>query len=231
MHNGIDLVQAHNSKHRTYRAEWGFTNDDFLVLLLGNVSKAKGYLFLAEVAERTRENERIKYVMAGDYEDKSCGAVHSIFRRFYRKMKNVPVNRNPEKHIILERWAGFIDRGTAIFCGHVDPYRAIATSDLVVCPSQEPESFGRTIIEAYAMACPVIAMSVGGGEQELIESSSEGLLLQMDANEWAERLKELSDNTILMNKFRLNAARKALQFNSEQLSKRIMNLYEDILSG
>ncbi|HEY2596689.1 MAG TPA: glycosyltransferase family 4 protein, partial [Chloroflexota bacterium] len=42
-----------------------------------------------------------------------------------------------------------------------DVARAIAAADVVVFPSLEPEGFGRPIIEAMALARPVVATDVG----------------------------------------------------------------------
>lgn len=44
---------------------------------------------------------------------------------------------------------------------------ALMLADVVVCPSQKPEPFGRTVIEAQAMGKPVIASDHGGAAETI----------------------------------------------------------------
>jgi len=54
--------------------------------------------------------------------------------------------------------------------GHVaDLATALAAADLVIHASTEPEAFGRTVIEAQAMARPVIAADLGGPRETVVE--------------------------------------------------------------
>jgi glycosyltransferase involved in cell wall biosynthesis len=61
--------------------------------------------------------------------------------------------------------------------GHCDDMAAAyALADVVVCPSLEPEAFGRTAAEAGAMGKPVIA-SAHGGALEVIAHGKTGFLI------------------------------------------------------
>jgi glycosyltransferase involved in cell wall biosynthesis len=61
--------------------------------------------------------------------------------------------------------------------GHIDDMpAALALSDVVVNASTEPEGFGRVVIEAQAMARPVIATDHGGAA-ETIEHEATGVLV------------------------------------------------------
>jgi len=63
--------------------------------------------------------------------------------------------------------------------------------DVVVTPSLEFESFGRTLIEAMAFSTPVVASKVGG-MVELIDDGVDGFLVDKnDANALAARLNQL----------------------------------------
>lgn len=70
-------------------------------------------------------------------------------------------------------------RGVALVLpGHVnDMASAYAAADLVINPSIEPEAFGRTLVEAMAMARPVIA-AAHGGPLEILANTRAGLLVE-----------------------------------------------------
>jgi len=57
-----------------------------------------------------------------------------------------------------------------VLAGHVEAMDlALAAADVVVHASTEPEAFGRTVIEAQAMARPVIAADLGGPRETVEE--------------------------------------------------------------
>jgi glycosyltransferase involved in cell wall biosynthesis len=57
-----------------------------------------------------------------------------------------------------------------VLAGHVGAMDlALAAADIVVHASTEPEAFGRTVIEAQAMARPVIAADLGGPRETVAE--------------------------------------------------------------
>ncbi len=60
-------------------------------------------------------------------------------------------------------------------CGNCDDMpAAYALADAVVSPSIEPEPFGRTAVEAQAMARPVIVSDAGGQRETVRDPSDEG---------------------------------------------------------
>lgn len=65
-----------------------------------------------------------------------------------------------------------------ILPGHVsDMASAYGAADIVINPSIQPEAFGRTLVEAMAMARPVIA-SAHGGPLEILAGTQAGLLVE-----------------------------------------------------
>ncbi len=45
--------------------------------------------------------------------------------------------------------------------GHVDPARALASADVCIVPSTQPEAFGRAAVEAQAAGVPVVVSNLG----------------------------------------------------------------------
>ncbi|ASC70341.1 Glycosyltransferase family 1 [Halomicronema hongdechloris C2206] len=78
------------------------------------------------------------------------------------------------------------------FLGHVDdPSQVYRASDLVVVPSEWPEPFGRTIIEAMACGVPVVASRVGGIPEILTKEFQQRLVSPGNA---AQLAAAISDN-------------------------------------
>jgi len=68
------------------------------------------------------------------------------------------------------RIAGLGLTGRARLCGHADDMpAALLLADVVVHASTDPEAFGRTVIEAQAMARPVIASDLGAPRETVEE--------------------------------------------------------------
>lgn len=64
-----------------------------------------------------------------------------------------------ESLIRLAERVGVRDRVHLV--GHVDPPRALASADVCIVPSTEPEAFGRAAVEAQAAGVPVIVSKLG----------------------------------------------------------------------
>lgn len=58
--------------------------------------------------------------------------------------------------------------------------RAYAASDLVLQLSRKPEAFGRTVVEAFAVGCPVLGWAHGGVGELLRELQPQGLVAPFD---------------------------------------------------
>jgi glycosyltransferase involved in cell wall biosynthesis len=63
---------------------------------------------------------------------------------------------------------------------------ALMLADVVVCPSLEPEPFGRTVIEAQAMGRPVIAANHGGAAETIQDGDTGWRVAPGDAQALAE---------------------------------------------
>ena len=72
-----------------------------------------------------------------------------------------------KKRAYLEELRGIVDAlgvtGDVTFLGHrADVREVMAASDIVMALSQQPESFGRTVLEAMALGKPVVGYDCGG---------------------------------------------------------------------
>jgi glycosyltransferase involved in cell wall biosynthesis len=104
-------------------------------------------------------------------------------------------------------------RGRVEFTGHQQTKTLFATlkgARAVVLPSEWYENCPYTILEAYALAKPVIASSIGG-IPELVEDGGDGLLFEPgNAQELADRIRCLLDDSRMINEFGIRAKKKIM---------------------
>ncbi|WP_114373776.1 glycosyltransferase family 4 protein [Elioraea thermophila] len=135
------------------RAVWGVAPDTPVVLLPGRLSRWKGQQVLIEALARMGRRDAVA-VLAGDAGGSGGHALHLV--------------RLAHKHGVSDR---------VRFAGHVaDMPAACLAAEVVVNASIEPEAFGRVVIEAQAMARPVVA-TAHGGAAETVEHEATGLLV------------------------------------------------------
>jgi len=99
----------------------------------------------------------------------------------------------------LKAQIAFHDLGRCVtLAGHsADMPAAYAACDIVICPSTDPEAFGRTAAEAQAMGKPVIASAHGGALETVVDGRTGWLVAPANVPELAEAIKrggaELTD--------------------------------------
>ena len=130
---------------------------------------------------------------------------------------------------VLTRHLGLSDQ--VEFLGkRKDVPQIMASSDVVVMASIEPEAFGRVIIEAQAVGTPVVATSVGG-IVEVVEHEKTGLLvLPKDVDAMANAVLRILNDKKLAREL-VSAARLRLEeeFTLEKMAERTIRVYEELM--
>jgi glycosyltransferase involved in cell wall biosynthesis len=105
----------------------------------------------------------------------------------------------------------------------------IAATDIIVFPSTVPH-FARPIIEASAMAKPVVASDIGG-PRELVVPDETGLLIPPESPEkLAEAIISLLDNPELMIRMGEKGYQHASnKFDAKVNSERTFAVYDELL--
>ncbi|MEE9368085.1 MAG: glycosyltransferase family 4 protein [Pontiella sp.] len=230
LYNAVTVPEELHPKNVTLRESWGGGRTDFMVLLLGTVNFDKGYGFLAKVAEETREFSEIKYVLAGSVGDSPAGAVREFLRLVYRRSKGGSGKLRLEREKILLLWEDILDAGRACFSGRVNAAEALRAADVVVCPNQCTEPFGRTVVEAYAQGTPVLAMKVNAFD-ETVKNGVTGYLLDNDAGIWADQLIELFQNPKSVARLGERARAESFHYNASEHVRIISDIYAVILGN
>jgi glycosyltransferase involved in cell wall biosynthesis len=107
------------------------------------------------------------------------------------------------------------------FFGHTsDPTSAFSQMSCFVLPSQKPEPFATTLIEAALSKVPIIATDTGG-TNEFIKNGKNGLLVKAgDTNQLEHSLVRLKDDPILASKLADQAFLDAQKFTQAEFIKR-----------
>jgi glycosyltransferase involved in cell wall biosynthesis len=126
------------------REAWGVGPADLVVLLAARLAKWKGHRVAIEALARSAHRDIARLVFTGEGEG---GA-------YARQLK-------------AEAARAGLSLTLAGVCG--DMPAAFLAADVVIAPSTEAESFGRSVAEAAAMARVVIASDLGGTAETLTE--------------------------------------------------------------
>jgi glycosyltransferase involved in cell wall biosynthesis len=97
-----------------------------------------------------------------------------------------------------DAWRAEIEAAAAVaglgdqvrFVGPVtDMAAAYQAADLVIAPSTQPETFGRTVVEAGAMRRPVLAAAHGGPAETVVDGETGWLVAPGDVDAWSTALE------------------------------------------
>ena len=146
IHRGTDLrafapASVDAGRVRALRKAWGVEPDERIVLLAARLSgwKGQGVLIDAAALMRRRGMTGIKFILAGDAQDRT-GYVRELEQRIAS--------------------AGLADAVKLV--GHcTDMPAAFLAASAAAVASTEPEAFGRSAVEAQAMGAPVVVTELG----------------------------------------------------------------------
>jgi glycosyltransferase involved in cell wall biosynthesis len=155
---------------RRLAESWGLPYGAPVILLPGRLTRWKGQAVLVDALARMRHLEAVVVLVGGDQG-----------RRKYR----AALLRQAEELEVADR---------LYLVGHADDMPAVLSlADIVVNASTEPEGFGRVVIEAQAMARPVVATAHGGAAETVTHGETGWLVPPGDAGALANALDAILD--------------------------------------
>ncbi len=149
------------------RQAWGLRESDSrtVILLAGRLTRLKGQVLVTEALGRLSGRDGVVLIFAG-------GGGSSNYRDEIEGAAAV---------------AGL--SGQVRLTGPCDDMpAAYLAADFVVAPSTQPESFGRTVVEAAAMRRPVLAADHGGPAEIVIDGQTGWLVAPRDPDAWTAAL-------------------------------------------
>ncbi len=210
VYNGLDPSDfSKRGVKELLRAEFDIASDTVVVGSTGRVVKRKGYIDFINTAKKVLDEgnykEKVKFVIVGDTP------------YFF------PVNHLKE----LKEHADAIGVSeNFVFTGYkkdVKPY--LKGFDIFVIPSNYPDPFPRSLIEAKSFSLPVVGFRIGG-IAEAIEDGKTGYLCEKDGfNEMKDHIKTLINDEKLRKRMGKNARSRVLKlYAAEDRSKDIQDI-------
>jgi len=201
-------------KQEKLKQEWGLTSNKFTILIPGRLTNWKGQ-------EKFIESLNI---LVEDYNFTNFQAIilgSDQGRTVYKKkLINLVERYNLHKKIK--------------FISHCKEMPlAYSLADVVVSASIEPEAFGRVAVEAQSMSKPIIASSIGGSKETIVNKKS-GILYKFDdPRELAKSLNTVIQLTQDELKSMGNEGRKNItkKFDVETMCNTNLNEYKKLLKN
>ena len=171
--NYFNPFNIENSEKEKIRKEMGFSDQNFLVLLPGRLTNWKGQKIFIEAANFLKMQDKLSnifFIILGDSQGRNSylTELHSLISK-YKLVDKVriikPMNNMPLAYSFV---------------------------NLVVSASIEPEAFGRVSIEAQAMQKPILASSIGGSIETIIEGETGWLFKASSVEDLAENIYKIS---------------------------------------
>jgi glycosyltransferase involved in cell wall biosynthesis len=173
IHRGVDLdyfnpERVEKEQLREVEKQWKPQKYLPVVAMPGRFTRWKGHKFLLE-ALRLIPHHDYTCIMVGD------------------------IKKHPEYvREIQEIIETYRMRGHVHLCPHTPLMAAgYMLADVVVCPSIEPEAFGRVVTEAQAMGKMVIATGHGGAAETIVHGETGWLVSPNDPKELADTLQHV----------------------------------------
>lgn len=168
---GVDLrrfdpTRVSSEQVARTRTEWRIPEGEAALLMPARLARWKGQAVLIEALQRV---PRATVILAGDLANRE---------RYQVELESLAASLGVEKRVR--------------FVGHVaEMAAALLAADVVIHASTQPEAFGRAIVEAQAMARPVIAADLGGPRETVLHGVTGWLVTPGDAQQLAARINEV----------------------------------------
>lgn len=211
IYDGIELQKLDTAADGLdFRRKNAIPEDAFVVGLVGLLIPWKGQLLFLEAARLLRKDmPAVIFAIVGGTPDE-CRSYELELRKIAKEAE--------------------LD-GAIVFTGHVSDMAAAYNGlDVVLSASTSPEPLGTMIIEAMAMARPLIAPDHGGAV-EMIENGKTGLFFKAgDASDLAEKIRRLYEDSSLRHELGQSARVHALRtFSIEEHVRQIEDVYVNLL--
>ena len=199
VYNGLDAADFFITESK--KSEYGFREQDFLIGILGRISKEEGHFLAAKAMQiLSSKYDNVYLLFSGK------GKLEKQLRSFIVKAK-------------IEAKVKFLDCPANNFLDIIN---------LLLVPSQK-EGFGYSVIEAFLKEVPVIGYNVGG-IAEIIKNRKNGILFyNYNTNSLIDAIEELMLKENLRKKITTGAKEDIWYFSYERMTLDTEKVYKEVL--
>lgn len=202
---GVDEARFHPGVARHVRDELGLSKTAFLVGMVSVLRSWKGHRYFLEAADMLRRSHpNLVFVIVGE------GPARANIEAWRRELHLEEVVR---------------------LTGHrQDVPQILSALDLFVLPSYAHEGIPQAVLQAQAMAKPVVASDIGGIREAVIDGQTGLLTPPRDVPALAHRIETLMGDAALRERLGQQArARVLAQYTLRQMTDQILSLYRELL--
>lgn len=196
----VDRFQRPIRNREELRSEFGFTEEDFVLLSVGQLSERKNQATVIRAMEKISD-KNVKYLIVG------LGEMEENDRKLVKKLGLV---------------------GKVVFAGYrSDVAELLQMSDGFIFPSQQ-EGLPVSLMEAMAAGVPVIASRIRGNT-DLINDTIDGMLIEtMDVDGYVKAMQKIKADKTLQQQFAISALKKVQEFSIECVHEKMKDIYWNI---
>lgn len=214
IHRGIPMARFHPAAVSPERMidltqSWRIPDSANIVMLPGRITRWKGHHVLIEAIAKLNRDDVFCVIIGSDQG-----------RTEYRQELEETIKEKG-----LEQRTRLIDQ-----CH--DMPAAYMLSTVVVCPSTDPEGFGRIPVEAQAMGRPIIASDHGGAQETILRGETGWLIPPGDSDSLSIAIEEAL--SLDENQRAVLAARSmehvAQHFTKTLMAEKTIDVYNELLS-
>lgn len=215
IHRGVD-TEVFNPKNITQQRmiaiinKLQVPNDKAIILLPGRLTEWKGQLYFLDVLSKVK-NQNYLCLIVGDSKDHS---------NYLNKLK-AKIKKNHLSGLVK------IENNIA------DMSAGYMIADIVVSSSIRGEAFGRVVPEAQAMKRMVVATSIGGSLETIIDGETGWLVDPKDTDKFAETIDMILKMSVEEKAKKGERSRQHIvdNYTTETMCKKVANLYNEILNN
>jgi glycosyltransferase involved in cell wall biosynthesis len=213
----------------------GFPANEFVDVAANRVEQFKAKYLSSEASYLVGVVGRIKFQRKGQ---EVFARAAALLRDKFPQARFLCIGSPyPGNEIHLSNLLRLVDElnleGYVQYTGDIEDIKAaIKALDVVVLASAQPEPFGGVVIEAMALARPVVATGIGGSLEQVVDGVTGYLVEPGDPISMAEAIAKLLESSERRRMFGENGRARFLEkFEFEQFYQTILDVYRQAIAG
>ena len=217
-----------NIRGDAFRKEFKIGPKDKSVGMFGGITSVKGTMIFVKAAEIVYDkNRNVKFFIFGPKDIKKSG---KSLKAKYKAIKKLIFRKEDYISKVMSYVSNSNAKNNIYFCGNrTDIPEMMAGLDFIVFPSTVPHS-ALPLMEAGAMAKPVVASNLGGQDELVVDGITGILVPPNDPEALAVAIIQILEDEGLVKRFGENGYRRAKElFNADKNGLETVRIYDEVL--